>query len=573
MGQTADKVYLNGKIYSMDKLNITYEALAVKDGILVSLGSSEECVEWIGFDTELVDLDGKIVLPAFSDSHLHAPGLAYDTLFNMNLYEALSAEETLHRIKTFVNNHPELEIFYGRGYNAGLFGGKESIKGPRMKHLDEICPDKPIILADFGGNSFWMNSKAFECYHITNTTESPEDGIIELDEETGELWGILREGARVLVPYQTFTEEQTYKAAKWFQKVMNSFGYTSVLAFRPPGTVEPRTTDFGIFKALENRGELTLRVQGARDMNSAEDIDRQLQEMKQKKVLYESDLIKFTTAKFFIDGVIESATAFLSEPYGAAAGKGPEFRGKAFWSFEKLSYTFQRCMEERFQIYCHTIGDGASHLALDALESAYKNMGMDSSQLENYRHTLTHLQLIDRKDIERLSRLKVIAGVQPYWHFKSPTMWWSLEYPLLGARAELQYPLASLLQSGVVLVASSDYPVTPVPNPFYAIQAGVTRNLYHAADYNLKEIKDMDDPKYLLNPSERIPVHEMIRAFTVNAAYARFEEATVGSLEIGKSADFIIVDRDPFEVDPLELQTIKIEETVFLGKTVFSLKN
>ena len=472
MRQMADRVYLNGNIYSMDKLNSTYEALAVKDGILVFLGAAENCVDWIGSDTELLDLNGRTVLPSFADSHLHAPGLAYDTLFNVSLYDALSAGETMDQIKTFINRHPDLEIYYGRGFNPGLFGGNESVKGPRKERLDEICPDKPVILADFGGSSLWMNSKAFEKYHITRDTSAPEDGIIELDEETGELWGILREGARVLVPYQTFTEEQTYKAAKWFQKVMNSCGYTSVLAFRPPGTVEPRTTDFEIFRALENRGELTMQVQGARDMNSAEDIDDQLEAMKQCKEQYESELIRYTTAKFFIDGVIESVTAYLSEPYEAAAGKGSGYKGKAFWSFEKLSLAFKRCLEEGFQIYCHTIGDGASHLALDALEAAYESLSADDDQLSQYRNTLTHLQLIDRKDIERMSRMRIIAGVQPYWHFKSPTMWWSLEYPFLGARAEEQYPLASLLQAGIMLVASSDYPVTPEPNPFFCDPGG-----------------------------------------------------------------------------------------------------
>lgn len=573
MGQSADKVFINGKIYSMDKWNTTYEAMAVKNGKITFLGTMKECELWVDQKTEVIELKGRVMLPAFSDSHVHAPGLAYDFLFNINLYEALSAEETLDSIKTFIDLHPNLEIYYGRGFNSSFFKGTESIKGPRKEHLDRICTEKPIILSDFGGNYLWMNSKAFEKYQITNATKAPEGGMIELDEETGELWGVVREGARVLVPYQTFTKEQNYQAARWFQKVMNSYGYTSIFALRPPGTVEPRTTLFDLFKELEERGELTMCVQGARDMDQTADIDVQIKEMKRLKSLYDSERIRFTTAKFFIDGVIESATGCLLEPYEEAADKGADYKGAVIWSHDKLSFAFQRCMEEGFQIYCHTIGDGATRKALDALETAFKNMGTKESSIRKYRNTFTHLQLVSGSDVNRMVRLNVIAGVQPYWHFKSPIMWWSVEHPLLGERAEHQYPLASFVKAGVVLVASSDYPVTPDPNPFYAIQAGTTRNIYHAESYHLEDIGDMDDPEYLLDKEERISVSDMIKAFTLNAAYARYRENEEGSLETGKTADFIIIDKNPFEIGLLELQSIKILETVFQGKTVYSLKN
>ncbi len=570
MSHYADTVYVNGRIYPLNQYGEIHEALAVKDGTIVFVGETKDANKMVGSFTEVIELNGKIILPAFADSHTHAPGLAYDILFNVNLYDALSYEETMDLITNFITQNPQLDIYYGRGFNACFFDGIEAIKGPRKEHLDKICKDKPIVLSDFGGNSFWMNSKAFAKYNITKDTKTPTDGAVEVDDQTGELWGILREGARVLVPYQTFTKEQNYTAAKWFQHIMNSFGYTSILAFRPPGTVEPRTTLFEMFKALEEKKELTVRVQGAKDMSIFQDIDAQLAEMIITKELYDSELIKFTTAKFFLDGAIESGTGFLLEPYGLAAGKGNDYRSSLLWNHEKLTYAFQRCMEEGFQIYCHTIGDGAVHAALDALEAAFKNMDLNQEEIQKYRNTLTHLQVVAEEDIKRMSKMNVIAGVQPYWHFKSPMLWWSLEYPLIGERAENQYPLASFLKEGIKIVASSDYPVTPEPNPFFAIQAGVTRNLYNAQSFNLEDIEDIDDPKFLLNKEERVSVYEMIKAFTLNAAYASYNEDNLGTIEIGKSADFIIVDQDPFEIEPLKIQNIKVLKTIFNGKIVYT---
>jgi predicted amidohydrolase YtcJ len=269
----------------------------------------------------LEDLNQGVVLPGFSDTHIHAPGLAYDILFNVNLYQALSKEETLGLIKKHVEEHPEREIYYGRGVNSGYFEAEEITIGPRKEHLDRISEDKPIIIADFGGNYLWMNSAAFKKYEITPETISPRGGEIPLDPDDGTLWGIVRGEARALIPYQKFSEEQNYLAAKWFQDRMLSYGYTSIFALRPPGTVLPRTTLFPVFQALEREGELFLRVQGGRDMDPNGNIDEQIEEMKTEKAKYDSEQIRFTTAKFFLDGSIEGLDGCLLQPYGKASGE------------------------------------------------------------------------------------------------------------------------------------------------------------------------------------------------------------------------------------------------------------
>ena len=188
----------------------------------------------------------------------------------------------------------------------------------------------------------------------------------------------------------------------------------------------------------------------------------------------------------------------------------------------------------------------ARRKVLDAIEKTYKLNN------KNFRNTITHLQLVDKDDIKRFKNLNIIAAVQPYWHLKGPKWWEEVDYKLLGERAREEYPLNSFIKENVIITSSSDHSVTPVPNPFYAIEAGVTRNLYNHNYFCVEDIKDMDDERYLLNKAERATVKDLVRSFTINGAYQIFREKEIGSIEVGKYADFIIIDRDIFNINPID---------------------
>ena len=569
MKEYAGKVYLNGKIYTIDAELSIKEAIAIKGTKIEYVGSNNDIKAFINDNTEVIDLEGKTMLPGFIDSHLHAPGAAYNELFNINLFSAMSSKETLDMIKQFLIDNPDRSAYYGRGFNPSFFDNLERSLGPRKERLDEICSEKPVILTDFGGHVIWMNSKAFEIYNINEDTVSPPGGVIEKDPYTGKIWGTLKEYAKQLVPFQSFTDEEAALAAEWFQNNMHQYGYTSIFALRPSGAVIPRETIFHSFKLLEDQDKLKLRINGARDIHPNDPLEEQINDLINLKIKYESDLVKVKTAKYFADGVIEGVTGCLLEPYEAAAEKGDNYYGEFIWDKKKLSESFRQAMENNFQIHVHSIGDGATRYTLDAMETAAKKVDYDKNK---YRNVLSHLQLVNKDDIKRMFEYGIIANVQTYWHFKSPTMWFPLEFPLIGDRAEYEYPLKSLFDAGLTVTAGSDNPVTPVPNPFHAIQAAVTRNLINANDYGLEKLTDADDPRWLLNKNERVSVMDMIKAYTINGAYQLFRENEVGSIEAGKYADLIIIDKDPFLIDPLQIENIKVLETIFNGEMVYCIK-
>lgn len=305
MKEYADTVLYNGIIYTIDSMQSRKQAIAIKGSKILYVGSNSEIVEYVNSDTNEIDLREQVVLPGFIDTHLHAPGSAYNELFNINLYNAHSLEETLNLINRFIRDNPQKSSYYGRGFNPGFFDELEKTKGPRKERLDAICFEKPLILTDFGGHVLWMNSIAFRVNRIDSNTSCPPGGVIELDPVTGELWGTLKEYAKELVPFQTFTDEEAEQAVEWFQRDMHRHGYTSVFALRPAGAIIPRETIFRSFHLLEKKGELKLRINGARDMDPNSPIDPQIEELLSLKRTYETELIKVKTAKFFADGVIE----------------------------------------------------------------------------------------------------------------------------------------------------------------------------------------------------------------------------------------------------------------------------
>jgi predicted amidohydrolase YtcJ len=560
--EEADKVWKNGIIFTVDEDGTFAEAVAVKDGLIVFLGSAADALAYIGEQTEVIDLHGLMILPGMTDSHIHAPGSILSQLYQIDLNGILTEEATMAAIGEFIAEHPDFEIYYGDGFSVGAFSGEEVAKGPRKERLDAIS-GKPIIINSYDGHSRWLNSAAFEYFGLTKDTEAPAGGVIEKTDD-GELWGILKELAMELAPAKEFSDDQLHDAFLAFQEYMHSLGYVGITDM---GSGILASESFDPFVDMDQKGELKLYVMKNTVIDPNANLQSQIEKAIANRERYRSELFYYGSTKFFADGVIEGTTGYLLEPYTEAAEAGDDYVSAPLWTPEKMGEAFKLANAEGFQIHVHSIGDASTRQVLDAFAFAVEKNGAG-----DYRNIITHLQLVDPADIARFAELDVIANLQPYWAFKEPYWWEVVDQPLLGdERAEREYPMQSFIDAGALLVSSSDHSVTPYPLPFQAIEVGVTRNLTNAGYYEVDDITDIDDPTWLLAPRERVSLVDMIRSFTINSAYQNFREDNTGSIEVGKSADFVIISQNLFEVNPLDLSKTKVLSTIFKGEVVWQV--
>lgn len=556
----ADVVLTNGVVYTADEQDAICQAVAIKGNKIVFTGSNKKAQSYIGKETHIIDLQGKMVLPGMIDSHIHPPGLSLSDLHEVQLFNINSIEGYVEAVKDFILLHPDSKAVYGRGWSWGILAGDELTKGPRKEYLDAVAKDIPVVLRANDGHTLWVNSKALEMNHVTSETEVPNGGVLEKDDNSGELWGTLKEWAMWLIALPEYSLDQYVTAMIAFQKKMHSFGITSILCM----SGLPFDIIFRACDEMQKEGKLKLRVRGAMTVNTKDDLYNQIEHIKELQAQYNTPLLKVITAKFFTDGVIEGGTSYLLEPYSLKAGKGANYYGDFLWDMEKLKHAFRVVNEYGLQIHVHSTGDGSTRNVLDALE--YANIKVPAG---DYRNTITHLQLVDEDDILRFKTLDVIASVQPYWQFKGPKWWSNVDYQFLGERANQEFPLGTFFAKGITVASSSDYPATAVPNPLFAIDIGVTRNIDNGAFYGVEDITHMDDENYLLNKEERATVRQMIKSFTINGAYALFMDGEIGSIEANKIADMVVLDQNMLEINPIDIDKIKIVMTFFDGKLVY----
>jgi predicted amidohydrolase YtcJ len=545
----ADLVLTGGGVYTVDAARRRAQAVAVRGGRIVAVGSDADVRALSGPSTEVIDLSGRLLLPGFQDSHVHAPSGGLDRL-RIDLSDAHGVEEYRELIDRYSHHHRDAEWLLGGGWAMDVFPGGT----PTKDVLDELAPDRPVFINNRDNHAAWVNSRALELAGVDASTPDPADGRIERASD-GSPSGTLHEGAmnlvRRLVPRADLEEQ--IEGLLIGQRYLHSLGVTG-WQDAIVGEYSTLQDSFDAYVAAAERGRLTARVRGALWFERGRGLE-QLPFLLDRRERSRVGRFAAASVKIMADGVCENFTAAMLEPYLDGHGRATDNRGIPFFDGDELEEAAVALDREGFQVHVHAIGDRAVRMALDGFEAARAANGDTGN-----RHHIAHIQVVHPEDVPRFGALRVTANAQPLWAALEPQMS-DLTIPFIGPeRTSWQYPFRSLLRSGATMSFGSDWPVSS-PNPLWEIHVAVNRQ--EPADYPY----GVGDGAFI--PEERLELPDAIAAATIGSAYVNHAERETGSIEVGKLADLVVLDRDPFEHPVSEIADAQVDLTFVEGETVF----
>ena len=564
MKETADKVYRNAKVYSvaLDGTETHAEALAVKDGKFAYVGDEAGVAEWIGDTTEVIDCQGKSVIPALGDAHLHHAQavLKYGTCSFSHIVPNPETDtpdgvvkQIQEKLKAYAEEHKDAPVIRGFGWDRMWFAGVlQGIVRPFTRNdVDAVIPDKPVVLTSFCGHLVLLNTKALETAGVTKDTDDHHGLIVK--EADGTPSGYISEPAifRPIIysiPNYDFTPEEYHDSLKKAFNDLNASGYTLLC------DCQQVESSYAVLSEMARNGEFTARVSGVHNVNDAtreSDLEKAIANRTKFDV---DELFMVDTVKYFADGSLA-----MIEPYTErASDKEPGTREPLLWDEEHLKESMALANKEGFNIHTHAMGSYAIHRVIDCYENAqqlYPN--------PKIRNIIAHCTFIEPADRVRMGKSHIIASNQPGWFSDNPTeepvmvAWWGEDV------VRQTYPSKSLIDNGVVCAYGSDFPVNAAYG-LAGIQVAMTRR-HVKLDPAYELCKDF--PAAL--PEECVSLKEALQAHTIHVAYQAHLEKVTGSIEVGKSAELVVLDSNIETTPADQIQDIKVLETVFKGKTVF----
>ena len=537
----ADLVLTGGAVVTMDAARRTAEAVAVRDGRIVAIGSSADVDRLRGAHTRRIDLAGRTLLPSFQDAHCH-PAMAGINLTLCPLHDVEpTAAVYLDTIRAYAQANPERAWVIGDGWYMSAFPGGT----PTRQALDAVVPDRPAFFVNRDGHGAWVNSRALALAGISRDSSDPASGRIER-EANGDPSGTLHEGAmeivRAILP-PTTTEDLAH-GLELAQAYLQRLG---ISAWQDAWVT---AEDLAAYRLIAERGTLTGRAIACHwwDRELGEE---QVDDFIERRRSGTIGRLRSGTVKIMQDGVAENYTAAMLEPYLDGQGRSTGNRGLSFVEPERLKRFVTRLDAEGFQVHFHALGDRAVREALDAIEAARNANGPSDG-----RHHIAHLQVVDPTELPRFARLGVAANIQPYWACRDSQMV-ELTLPFLPPeRAALQYPFRSLQEAGATLVGGSDWSVS-TPNVMAEVEVAVNR------------VSPEERSAEPFLPDEALDLVSALAAFTTGSAWVNHLDRETGSIEPGKLADLVVLDQDLAAVSHHALADARVLLTLIEGVAVY----
>ncbi|MBR1221689.1 amidohydrolase [Bradyrhizobium sp. U87765 SZCCT0131] len=545
----ADLVLTNGRIYTMDRARNWASAVAIRGGRIVAVGGDAEIKPLIGPRTEVRDLAGRMVMPGIVDVHNHIISGGRADLYETRLPPGIGVAEIAGRVAASARNAPPRGWIVGGRWETGQLGLLNTAEA--LAALDAASGDHPVLLRDDSGHNRWLNSAGLRLAGITAETVPPDNGEIGRDAMTGALTGVLIEtasalGEAALVEAGHYTAQMDRDAVRRAVAILNGFGVTS---FLDAATMQPT---LAALKGLDDRGELSAWAVASLPVSyPAAMIGPVGDALFAMREDYRSTHVRPDCAKIFLDGVPGAKTAAFHEAYVTDALHGCCFRGMTMFTVPDLVRWIGKCEKQNIAVKIHCAGDAAVTQALDAIEVVRSFNGPTSLM-----HHVAHASYILPADIPRFAALGVAADLSPIiWY---PTLFLEGHKAAMGEeRATRFWPNRSLHETGALMAGGSDWPVVSNPDPWTGIEGMVTRRNPSGAF-----------PGVALWPEQALDLATVLEIYTINGARVLGLEQVTGSIEIGKSADMIILDRNVFEMPADEIADVKVLATLFEGRAV-----
>ena len=542
----ADSVFINGIVYTVDETNPKAEAVAVKDGLILAVGTTAEIQEYIGENTEVIDLEGKTMTPGFIESHAHLMGIGYNKL-ELDLMYVKTYDELVEKVAEAVAKAKPGDWITGRGWHQDKWIQKpeKMVKGFQTNEpLNAVSPDNPVFLRHASGHASFANAKALELAGIANLKgERPgevEGGEIIVD-DLGNPTGVLTERASNLVA-RLVPEETPERAEEALTLALQELVEKGITSFHDAGSGQDV---IDLVQKFKDEGKLTVRQYIMLTGRQPE----LLEEWYKKGPMIDSEdhLLTVRSIKLNCDGALGPRGAWLLEDYADRPGH----RGHETLPMSVVTEVSEKALPLGFQVCSHAIGDRANQEILDRYEAAFTKF----PDATDHRFRIEHAQHLHPDDIPRFGELGVIAAMQAI-HLSSDRPW---AIDRLGEKRIIDgaYVWQKLFQTGARICNGTDAPVEPV-DPIPSFYASVTR----------KTLEGLPEGGY--EGDQKMTREQALKSYTLDGAYAEFEEDFKGSIEVGKAADFTVFDQNIMEVPEDDILKAKVAMTVMGGKVVYS---